>query len=49
MEPDGKLGREDAGLFGGDGEGVRHEDGRMGKGGAESKSGPLGGGYRDVK
>ena len=41
MEPDGELGREDAGLFGGDGVGVRHDDGRMGKGGAESKSGPL--------
>jgi hypothetical protein len=42
VEPGGELGWEDAGLFGGDGEGVRHGNGRMGKAPSKGKSGPFG-------
>jgi hypothetical protein len=41
VKPGGELGWENAGLFGGDGKGVRHGKGRMGKGPSEGKSGPF--------
>ena len=41
VKPGGELGWENAGLFGGDGKGVRHGNGRMGKAPSKGKSGPL--------